>query len=63
VRMPEEMAEEVGAVARGRGVCVNTVVLDALAAEIERVKKDKDFTDRLRRPAERDKEIFDRLAQ
>jgi len=63
VRMPEELAEEVDAVARGRGVSVNTVVLDALSAEIERVKQDKDFMDRLRRLTERDKEILDRLAQ
>ena len=63
VRMPQEMAEEVEAVARGRGISVNSVVLDALASEIERVKADKDFMDRLRRLTERDKEIFDRLAQ
>ena len=61
--MPEELAEEVDAVARGRGVSVNTVVPDALSAEIERVKQDKGFMDRLRRLTERDKEILDRLAQ
>lgn len=63
VRMPEELAEEVEAVARGRGVSVNTVVLDALAAEIVRAKKDKQFMSRLREITDRDKEILDRLAQ
>ena len=61
--MPEELAEEVEAVARGRGVSVNTVVLDALVAEIQRVREDKAFMAKLREIAERDKEILDRLAQ
>ena len=63
VRMPQELADTVAAVARGRGVSVNTVVLDALTAEIERVRKDKEFMARLRDMTERDKEILDRLAQ
>ncbi|MGP8205447.1 MAG: ribbon-helix-helix protein, CopG family [Acidimicrobiales bacterium] len=63
VRMPQDLADTVDAVARGRGVSVNTVVLDALAAEIERVRKDKEFMARLRDMTERDKEILDRLAQ
>jgi len=63
VRMPQELAEQVEAVARGRGVSVNAVVLDALAAEIQRVRNDKDFMARLREITERDKEILDRLAR
>ena len=63
VRMPQELADTGDAVARGRGVSVNTVVLDALTAEIERVRKDKEFMARLRDMTERDKEILDRLAQ
>jgi predicted transcriptional regulator len=63
VRLPEELAEEVEVVARGRGVSVNALVVDALAAEIERVRSDKDFMDRLERRTKRDKEILDRLAQ
>jgi len=63
VRMPEELAEEVEVVARGRGVSVNAVVVEALVAEIERVKSDKDFMTRLHKLTKRDKEILDRLAQ
>lgn len=63
VRMPEDLADQVEAVARGRGVSVNTVVLDALASEIQRVKKDKEFMARLREITKRDKEILDRLAR
>jgi glutamate-1-semialdehyde aminotransferase len=63
VRMPQDLADQVEAVARGRGVSVNAVVLDALTAEIQRVKQDKQFMARLREIAERDKEILDRLAR
>jgi predicted transcriptional regulator len=63
VRMPEDLAEQVDAVARGRGVSVNTVVVDALLAEIERVKGDAQFMTRLRELTERDKEILERLAR
>ena len=48
---------------RGRGVSVNAVVVDALTAEIERVKRDKAFMKQLTRLTERDKEILDRLAR
>jgi predicted transcriptional regulator len=63
VRMPGDLAEQVDAVARGRGVSVNTVVVDALLAEIERVKADAQFMTRLRELTERDKEILERLAR
>lgn len=63
VRLPQQLADEVEAVARGRGVSVNAVVVDALSAEIERVKADSDFMAHLRAVTERDREILDRLAQ
>jgi predicted transcriptional regulator len=63
VRLPEELADQVDVVARGRGVSVNAVVVDALVAEVERVRTDKTFVDHLRRITERDKEILDRLAE
>jgi predicted transcriptional regulator len=63
VRLPEQLGDEVEAVARGRGVSVNAVVVDALSAEIERVEADTDFMAHLRALTERDREILDRLAQ
>jgi hypothetical protein len=63
VRLPEDLAETAEAVARGRGTSVNALVVDALVAEIERVKADKDFMAKLRALTERDKEILDRLAE
>jgi FixJ family two-component response regulator len=44
-------------------VSVNTVVLDALNAQIKRVKSDKKFISHLRELTERDREILDRLAE
>jgi hypothetical protein len=61
--MPEDLAETAEVVARGRGISVNALVLEALEAEIDRVKSDDEFMDQLRSLAERDKEILDRLAQ
>lgn len=63
VRMPQELAETAEVVARARGVSVNELVLDALKAELDRVRGDKDFMARLRVLVERDREILDRLAE
>lgn len=63
VRLPEELATTVEVVARGRGISVNTLVVDALTAEVERVRHDEEFMGKLREITERDKEILDRLAQ
>ena len=63
VRLPEDLAETAEVLARGRGTSVNALVVDALIAEVERAKADKDFMNKLRALTERDKEILDRLAE
>jgi len=63
VRLPQELADQAEAVARVRGCSVNALIVDSLAAEIERVRKDEDFTARARRLLTRDKELLERLAQ
>ncbi len=63
VRLPDELADETEAVARVRGTSINTVIVDSLRAEIERVRSDKDFTSRARKLLERDRELLDRLAR
>ena len=63
VRLPEELAETAEVVARGRGMSVNGLVIEALVAEIARVKDDSDFMEKLRALTERDREILDRLAE
>jgi glutamate-1-semialdehyde aminotransferase len=63
VRMPEELAEAAEMVARGRGLSLNALMLEALQAEIGRVKADEDFMGKLRALAERDRQILSRLAE
>lgn len=63
VRLPEELAETAEVVARGRGMSVNGLVIEALIAEIARVKDDSEFMEKLRALTERDREILDRLAE
>ena len=63
VRLPDELAATVEVVARSQGVSVNSLVVEALKTEVERVRHDKDFMTRLAELALRDKEILDRLAQ
>lgn len=63
IRMEEELAEQADLVARGRGISVNSLVVESLLAEMERVKKDEEFMAWLQELAVRDKEILDRLAE
>jgi len=63
VRLPDELADQAEAVARVKGVSVNTLIIDSLAAEIEKVRGDKDFTSQARKLLERDKELLNRLAR
>ncbi|MCB0978940.1 MAG: ribbon-helix-helix protein, CopG family [Acidimicrobiales bacterium] len=63
VRLPEKLADTAEVVARARGVSVNQVILDALQAEVDRVRQDEDFMNLLHTLVERDKEILDRLAE
>jgi len=63
VRLPDGLADDAEAVARVRGGSVNQLIIDALAAEIERVRSDGDFTARAKKLLERDREILDRLAK
>jgi predicted DNA-binding protein len=63
VRLPEDLADNAEAVARVKGTSVNALIIDALEAEIERVRQDADFTSRAKRLLERDRELLERLAQ
>jgi len=63
VRLPEDLADDAETVARVRGTSVNALIIDALKAEIERVRHDEDFTSRAKRLLERDRELLERLAE
>ena len=63
VRLPNDLADQVEAVARTQGVSVNQLVIDALLSEIDRVRQDADFRSRVKRLVERDRKMLDRLAK
>ena len=63
VRLPESLAADAEAVSRVRGDSVNRLIIDSLAAEIEPVRADDDFTARAKKLLERDQAILDRLAK
>jgi predicted transcriptional regulator len=63
VRLPTELADKAEAVARVQGSSLNQLIVESLAAEIERVRADDDFTARAKRLLDRDREILDELAK
>ena len=63
LRLSEEQAEELEAVARAEGISVSDAVRVAIAEHIDRKRNDKVFRERLRTVMERDREILERLAR
>jgi predicted transcriptional regulator len=63
VRLPDDLAEKVETVARAKGTSVNQFIIDSLEIEIDRVRKDTKFMNRVKQLVERDREIHDELAQ
>ena len=63
VRLPDDLAEKVETVARAKGTSVNQFIIDSLEIEIDRVRKDTKFMNRVKQLAERDREILDELAK
>ena len=63
VRLPEDLADQIDAVARAQGTSVNQLIIDALHNEIDRVRQDAEFRSRVKRLVERDRRILDRLAE
>ena len=63
VRLPDDLAGKAEAVARAKGTSVNQLIIDSLVIEIDRVRKDTKFMNRVKQLAERDREILDELAQ
>ena len=63
VRLPDDLAEKVETVARAKGTSVNQFIIDSLEIEIDRVRKDTKFMNRVKPLVERDREILDELAK
>jgi len=63
VRLPQELADEAETIARVKGTSVNALIIESLAAELDRVRADSDFTLRAKKLLARDREIIERLAK
>jgi predicted transcriptional regulator len=63
MRLSEDKAAELEAVARADGVPVSEAVRDAIDHHIDARRKDKEFQARLGKLIEDDKRVLDRLAQ
>jgi predicted DNA-binding protein len=62
LRLPDEQAAELAAVARTDEMPVSEVVREAIDNHIAARRADKDFQKRLKRRLEEDREILERLA-
>jgi predicted DNA-binding protein len=62
MRLPEDKAAELEAVARADGVSVSEAVREAIDSHIEARRKDKNFQARLSRLIEDNQRVLDRLA-
>lgn len=63
LRLSEEMAREIAAVARTDGVSVTEAVREAIANHIDTRQASKDFQERIEQRLEEDREILERLAK
>jgi metal-responsive CopG/Arc/MetJ family transcriptional regulator len=63
LRLSEEMAAELDAVARADGVAVSEAIREAIDRQIAAKRLDKDFQKRLKRMMEEDREVLKRLAE
>ena len=60
---PRDGADQAETEIRERRTSVDDPIDNSLAAQVDRVRNDKDFTERLRAIIARDKELLDRLAE
>jgi predicted DNA-binding protein len=63
LRLPEDKAAELAAVARADEMPVSEVVREAIDNHIAARRSDKDFQERLKRRLEEDREVLERLAK
>jgi hypothetical protein len=63
VRLEDEQAAELEAVAKAAGVPVAEEIRQAILVRIEQRRQDEEFRGRLRRSIEENQRILDRLAQ
>jgi predicted DNA-binding protein len=63
LRLPEELADEIAAVARTDDMAVTAAIREAISNHIANRRSAKDFKERLRKQLEEDREVLERLAE
>jgi predicted DNA-binding protein len=63
LRLPEDKAAELAAIARTKEMPISEVVREAIDKHIAECRADQDFQELLRKRLEEDQEILKRLAQ
>jgi predicted DNA-binding protein len=63
IRLPEEMAAELAAIARTQDVPVSEVIREAVENHIVSLRGDKDFQQRLKKRLDEDRKVLERLAE
>jgi len=63
LRLPEEMADELAAIARTDGVPISEAIREAIVGHIAARRTDQEFRARLKKRLEEDREVLERLAE
>jgi predicted transcriptional regulator len=63
LRLPDDLADQAEVVAAVRNISVNQLAIEALQAEISRVKDDDQFIIDLKLHSKKHKNLLDRLAR
>lgn len=63
VRLPDDEAADIEALARAEGLSLNETVRRALVEAIQRRRADPEFKSRVRRIIKEDRELLERLAR
>jgi predicted DNA-binding protein len=63
LRLPEQMAAELGAIARTKDVPVSEVIREAIEIHITSLSTDKNFRQRLKTHLEEEQKVLKRLAE
>jgi hypothetical protein len=63
VRLPDDEASDIEALARAEGISLNETVRRALVESIDKRRADPEFKARVRRIIKEDRELLERLAR
>jgi hypothetical protein len=63
LRLPDELADEIAAVARTDDMATTEAIREAISNHIANRRSAKDFKERLRKQLEEDRKVLERLAE